>query len=109
MAFEVMSRQCSECLFSDRRIVSAKRASEIIKKCRRMDNSFECHKGSLADRHIACRGHFETGVGQMARIAGRLGMVLEIDPDTLPPTDASTTATGPTIRAGADAGQGTSK
>jgi hypothetical protein len=39
-----------------------------------------------AGRDIVCRGQFNTGVGQMSRIAERLGMVVEIDPDTLSPT-----------------------
>jgi hypothetical protein len=84
-SFEVMARQCDQCLFSPERIVSGARAAQIIRDCARRDVSFECHKGSLAERHIACRGHFDTGVGQMSRIAERLRIVVEIDPDTLEP------------------------
>lgn len=82
MPFEVMSRQCDQCLMSSARIVSGARAAQIIRDCRRKDCSFICHK-SPRGREIACRGHFDTGVGQMSRIAERLGMVVEIDPITL--------------------------
>ena len=77
--FEVMSRKCAQCLFTPQRIVSAARMKEIVRDCRRRDVSFVCHK-SPAGREIACRGHFDTGVGQMSRISERLGMIVEIDP-----------------------------
>lgn len=82
MTFEVMARRCDQCLFSPERIVSAARMREVIRECRRKDVSFMCHK-SPAGREIACRGHFDTGVGQMSRIAERLGVVVEVDPETL--------------------------
>jgi len=85
MSYEVMSRRCDQCLMSEQRIVSASRASQILRDCRKRDVAFECHKGSIAGRAIACRGHYDTGVGQMGRIAERLGMVSFIDPDTLEP------------------------
>lgn len=85
MSFEVMSRCCNQCLMSEQRIVSRTRASQILRDCCRKDISFICHKGSIAGREIACRGHFNTGVGQMSRIAERLRMVVEIDPDTMLP------------------------
>lgn len=85
MTFDVMARKCDQCLLTPQRIVSAKRMAEIVRKCRQQDISFICHKASIAGRDIACRGHFDTGVGQMSRIAERLGMVREIDPDTLQP------------------------
>lgn len=78
-----MSRQCGGCLFSPSRIVSGQRAAQLIKDCARKDVSFLCHLGTMEGREIACRGHFDTGVGQMSRIAERLGMVVEIDPETM--------------------------
>lgn len=80
--FEVMSRKCDQCLLSPERIVSAARMHQIIADCQSWDKSFICHK-SPEGREIACRGHFDTGVGQMSRIAERLGMVVEVDPASL--------------------------
>jgi hypothetical protein len=83
VSFEVMARKCDQCLLSPERIVSASRAAQIIRQCAREDRTFECHKGSIAGRNIACRGHWDTGVGQVGRIAERLGIVRFIDPDTM--------------------------
>lgn len=87
--FHVMSRKCDQCLLSPERIVSATRAAQIIKECALKDCSFLCHKGTIAGREIACRGHFDTGVGQMSRIAERFRMIVEIDPDTLEPANSN--------------------
>ena len=83
--FEVMSRKCDQCLMTKDRIVSGRRAAQLVEECRRKDQSFLCHKGTMEGRKIACRGHFDTGVGQFSRIAERLGMIVEIDPETLVP------------------------
>lgn len=80
--FKVMSRPCDQCLMTPKRIVSGARAAQLIKQCRRKDCSFICHK-SPSGQEVACRGHFDTGVGQMSRIAERLGMIEDVDPDTL--------------------------
>jgi len=86
MTYDLMAKKCDECLLSPRRIVSLARMREILWQTKRRDCSFVCHKGSIAGREIACRGHHDmTGGGQMARIAGRLGMIREINPRTLEP------------------------
>ncbi len=82
--FAIMSRPCDQCLLSPDRIVSARRAAQIIRETVRDDCHFICHKGTLADREIACRAHYDkTGGGQTARIFRRLGMIVEVDPDTV--------------------------
>jgi hypothetical protein len=82
-----MARACDQCLMTPAKIVSNARRTEILCETRRRDCAFSCHKGTLADREIACRGHYDaTGGGQLARIAGRLGAIVEIDPDTLAET-----------------------
>lgn len=82
--FEVMSRQCDQCLLSNSPIVSNRRRAEILRETAQRDVPFFCHKGTIADREIACRGHFErSGGGQLGRIARRLNAVIEIDPETL--------------------------
>lgn len=87
MGFEVMSRECDQCLVSKNRIVSGARAAQIITGCRLKGVHFVCHK-SPAGRSIACRGVHEMQIGQMSRIAERLGAVVSIDPVTLLPTSA---------------------
>lgn len=83
--FEVMSRECDECLLSKARIVSGRRAAQIIQQCRAGNRHFICHK-SPEGREIACRGVHDMQIGQMSRIAERLGMIVEIDPSALTPT-----------------------
>lgn len=87
--FEVMARECDQCLVTKDRIVSGKRAAQIIGNCRRENKHFICHK-STEGRDIACAGVHEMMIGQMSRIAERLGMVVRVDPETLEqePTDA---------------------
>lgn len=86
---KIMARQCDQCLYSKARIVSGKRASQIIRDTARQDRDFLCHKGSLAGQEIVCRGHLDaTGGGQLTRIMGRLGGIKWIDPATLKPADA---------------------
>lgn len=86
-AFEVMSRKCDQCLMTPQRIVSGARMKQLVRQCRQRDRSFICHK-SPEGRQIACRGHFDTGVGQLSRVAERLGMVREVDPESLFPLSA---------------------
>lgn len=80
--FQVMIRQCEQCLFSANRIVSGQRAADIIEQTKRQNKHFVCHK-SPKGREIACKGHHDTGISQMSRIAERLGIVEWVDPDTL--------------------------
>ena len=84
--FDVMAKCCNQRLMTDRKIVSDARQRQILRDTVRKDCSFVCHKASIANREIACRGHYEvTGGGQLARIAGRLGSLRFIDPETLQP------------------------
>lgn len=82
---KVMARNCDECLMTKDRIVSGARAREIIAETKRKDCHFICHKATLAGEDVACHGHAKQFVPQLYRIAGRLGMIEEIDPDTLEP------------------------
>lgn len=82
MTYEIMARECAECLTTPKRIVPAKRTAEILRTVRAQDGYFICHK-SPAGREISCAGVIKAlGCGQMHRIAGRLGIVTEIDPET---------------------------
>lgn len=83
--FEIMSEACDQCLVTPQRIVPGSRAALIVSDCRRRDDWFICHK-SPDGRRIACRGvEDRIGPSQLHRIMGRLGNVLEIDPQTLEP------------------------
>ena len=73
MTFKVMSERCNQCLFGPDKIVSNARRSEILRKIRREDSFFVCHKASIAGVKIACRGdRDQNGCGQLGRIMGRL-------------------------------------
>ena len=83
--YELMSEPCNQCLMTDRKIVSNARRKQIVKETLERDCAFFCHKGTIAGREIACRGHYDaTGGGQLARIMGRLGAIKFVDPKTLP-------------------------
>lgn len=78
------SRKCGECLASPRRIVSAARAAQLIRECRREDRHFQCHKGSLAGVNLHCRGVHEIAPSRAFRFAQAMGIAIrEIDPEGL--------------------------
>lgn len=85
MGFKVMSERCGQCLMDpENRIVSARRAGEILKHCYREDVPFLCHKGTMAGQDIACRGHHDATPSKSARFAAWLGLPNEeYDPATL--------------------------
>lgn len=85
LPFRVMSRKCDQCLMTKDRIVPGERAAEILTECRAEDINFLCHLGTTAGQEIACRGHYDTGVGRLGRMASHFNGVVEIDPDTLQP------------------------
>ena len=89
MPYDLMSKPCDQCLMTDQKIVSNERRRQIVKETIRDDCQFICHKGQIAGREIACKGHHDaTGGGQLARIAGRLNAIRLIDPETLEPIAA---------------------
>lgn len=56
---QVMKQQCDQCLFSKNRIVSAKRAKQVIADCLAKDTYFVCHKASIRHEEVACAGFVE--------------------------------------------------
>jgi hypothetical protein len=69
---------------SANKIVSDVRRKQILTETRQQDCAFFCHKGTIAGRDIACRGHYDaTGGGQLARIASGIGAITFIDPTSL--------------------------
>lgn len=74
---KVYSECCKNCLLSKDRIVSPKRANEIIRGCKNEQTYFVCHKASIEGREIVCATFYKTigHISQMVRIAGRLRAV----------------------------------
>ena len=72
---KVCKGQCDQCLFSNNRVVSLKRAESIIKKCIKDDTFFQCHKGTLKGEEICCGGFWNNFKDRfnLGRIAQRLG------------------------------------
>lgn len=65
---KVCANQCSQCLFSKERVVSAKRKTEILKNCRESDSYFVCHKTDEA----VCSGFYQKFSTNLIRIMQRL-------------------------------------
>lgn len=83
----VMRKPCDECLFSRRRIVSAKRKAEILAGCARSDAHFHCHKGTSVGQDIVCAGFAASRTSNLLRVAQRLRMVVLVDvPDGTVPS-----------------------
>lgn len=85
--FKLMSRPCDQCLVTPNRVVSGERAASIVAKVRCEDGWFICHKSEPGKANeICCRGVADkVGPGQLHRIMGRIGAIVEIDPETLQP------------------------
>jgi hypothetical protein len=77
MQLQVYKDCCKNCLLSKDRIVSAKRAKQIIDNCKRDQTHFICHKASQEGKEVLCNTFFEKFgfYSQMVRIAGRLNMI----------------------------------
>jgi hypothetical protein len=78
---KVFKECCKNCLLSENRIVSPKRAKEIIKDCAENQTHFICHKASMKDEEVVCKKFFDT-IGyksQMVRIAQRLNALQFVD------------------------------
>lgn len=78
----VAHKRCNECLFTNNRVVRPGRREDILAICKKHDSSFVCHKATLKDRAVVCRGFFEETPSTICQIAGRLGWVKFVDPAT---------------------------
>lgn len=75
---EVMEKRCNQCLFSKNKIVSDKRKEEILRDASAKDTYFTCHKASLVNRNVVCKG-FNDEVGTLAtRLAALYGFVKRV-------------------------------
>lgn len=76
-SLKVYKKQCANCLFSDRRIVSPERAEEIIQGAIQEGKYFICHTSSLNEGEVCCSGFYHM-VGDKSfiiRLANFLGVV----------------------------------
>jgi hypothetical protein len=81
MGLKVFKECCKNCLLSPDRIVSPKRAKEIINGCVKNQTYFICHKATMDKERngseVVCKTFYDT-LGyrsQMIRIAQRLNAV----------------------------------
>ena len=76
---KVKKKCCGQCLFSKNKIVSDTRKKNILSDCQRDDSHFVCHKATIEDKDVVCRGFYETKTSNMIRISQRLGMIEMVD------------------------------
>ena len=79
--FKVCAEQCDQCLFTPNRIVSVKRMKQLLKQLAREDSYFECHKHTINQRSVCCRGDYNRNPHRtnLMRIAHRLNAVRFVD------------------------------
>jgi hypothetical protein len=76
MTFKVMDRRCDQCLYGPNKIVSDARRKQILREIEQKDCNFICHKSSILNEEVCCRGDWDARHGgQMGRIAGRLNAI----------------------------------
>lgn len=82
MTFKVMDRRCDQCLYGNQKIVSDARRKQLIQDIISRDSHFLCHKGTICEEEICCRGDFDAhGGGQLGRIADRLRVIEFVSTD----------------------------
>jgi len=80
------ARPCGQCLTTRHRVVSGRRAAELVRGCRASGQHFQCHKGSIAGLNVHCRGVHDIAGSAAHRFAIAAGIpVREVDADALEP------------------------
>ena len=74
---KVYQECCRNCLLSKDRIVSPKRAKDLLKEIEQKQSYFVCHKASMNGEEIVCKTFYDKlgHQSQMIRIAERLNVV----------------------------------
>ena len=74
---KVYKECCQNCLLSKDRIVSPKRAKDLLNEIAQKQSYFVCHKASINGEEIVCKTFFDKlgHQSQMIRIAERLNVV----------------------------------
>jgi hypothetical protein len=55
----ICDKLCDQCLYSKNKIVSDKRKEEILTELENTSDYFICHKASVVDKKVMCRGYYE--------------------------------------------------
>jgi hypothetical protein len=84
---EVYDKPCANCLLTPDRIVSPRRAKQILNETH--DSKFICHKASMAGEEVCCRTFYDTFgernlLIRLARMLGRVRFVPIPDNKKLP-------------------------
>jgi len=79
MGFKVKKECCGQCLFSKNKIVSSERKRSILNGCKQNDNHFTCHKATINNEDICCKGFYDSQSSNMIRVSQRLNMVEFVD------------------------------
>jgi hypothetical protein len=74
---KVMDKPCNQCLFTENKVVSDSRRSEIIQNTVSSGGFFECHKATIAGSEHCCRNFYDRigDKSQIVRVAKRLNCV----------------------------------
>jgi hypothetical protein len=74
---KVKKEQCAECLFGPNPIVPPSRKDQLLRKLKREDSHFICHKSPEGEKHT-CHASYQM-MPQLVRIAGRLNALEFVD------------------------------
>lgn len=76
---QVKKKCCGQCLFGKNKIVSDQRKRDLLSSIEKSDAHFTCHKATIENKDIVCRGFYEVKTSNMIRISQRLGMIEFVD------------------------------
>lgn len=81
---KLCSKECSQCLFTENRIVTGEVAAEKIKSMRKNQTHFWCHKGTLKDENWLCRGYYDRFKDEIPHLheINLEEFLSQLDPDT---------------------------
>lgn len=83
--FRVQRKNCDQCLFTDRKIVSDACKTKILKDCVKKNSFFVCHKEALAEEELphdlglCCRGFYDKFNTRPVGMAKALQIVQFVD------------------------------
>ncbi len=77
--FLVAAAPCKNCLLSKDRIVSPKRAKEIVDTAVKTSGHFICHVASLNDVDVCCSSFHDNVPNKKSRMAESFGIVARVD------------------------------
>lgn len=82
LGLKVAHKRCDECLLSSAKIVDDDRRDQLLEGCRKDGTYFLCHKATLRNDAVVCRGFHETQGNIACRAADAWGLVVEVNSTT---------------------------